>query len=251
MSSTNATAKDDALTLISVSAFCCVLQDVLHEGLGHGVVAYFSGAHSLTIDAAGTIVNLIAGAIFLVILRFAPPAKPVTRYFLVLATAGNLFTSTGYFFFSGVTNFGDWASFVTGLQPHWAWQLGLVMIGAAAYYASMLLIWASLVPYLSRTNRGPRLRRLCWAPYFTDGILSGIAGVLNPAGIFYVIASALPSTLGANMGLLVTPFSLHPRDLPEQQRVGPITRSATWIVAGAISAVFFVVLLGRGIHWSR
>ena len=52
--------------------------------------------------------------------RYSPP----TRYFLVLAMAGNLFTATGYFLFSGVMNFGDWAAVTKGLEPFWAWRLG-------------------------------------------------------------------------------------------------------------------------------
>jgi len=33
--------------------------------------------------------------------------KPAIHYFFVLAMAGNLFTGTGYFLFSGVADFGD------------------------------------------------------------------------------------------------------------------------------------------------
>lgn len=63
---------------LSISALACIVQDVLHEGLGHGVMAWFSGAHKITIStvamqsdfntraisAAGTVVSLIAAAIF-------------------------------------------------------------------------------------------------------------------------------------------------------------------------------------------
>src|SRR5579863_3649162 len=47
--------------------------------------------------------------------------------FVLLAIAGNLFTGTGYFLFSGVLNFGDWAAVIRGLEPRWMWQLGLVV----------------------------------------------------------------------------------------------------------------------------
>ena len=36
--------KDDRLTLMAVSALACILQDVLHEGMGHGLTAWLSGA---------------------------------------------------------------------------------------------------------------------------------------------------------------------------------------------------------------
>ena len=114
MSATEVSAKDDRLTLIAISALACIFQDVLHEGLGHGVTAWLSGAHLLTIStvalqsdidtrwisANGTLVNLLFSAIFWLLLLRPDGYKPATRYFLVLAMAGNLFTGTGYFFLS-------------------------------------------------------------------------------------------------------------------------------------------------------
>ena len=98
--------------------------------------------------------------------------------------------------FSGLTNFGDWAAVIRGLQPHWIWRLGLTLLGVASYYASMLVVANKLKQFHAKDESSHRLRRLSWTPYFTDGILAGVAGVFNPAGLFYVIASALPSTLG-------------------------------------------------------
>jgi hypothetical protein len=256
-------AKDDRLTLIAISALACILQDVLHEGLGHGVTAWLSGAHSLSIStvalqsdidtrwisANGTLVNLLFAAIFWLLLLNPQRYRPATRYFLVLAMAGNLFTGTGYFFFSGVTNFGDWAAVIQGLHPHWMWQLGLVVLGVISYYASMLLVAAKLSPFRSQDQASRRLRGLCWTPYFTDGILAGVGGLLNPAGLFYVIASALPSTLGANAGLLSLPSIM--KGSGSQEPVAPIERSRVWIATAAVASLLFIFVLGRGLTWSR
>jgi hypothetical protein len=257
-------AKDDRLTLIAVSALACILQDVLHEDLGHGVTAWLSGARTVTmstvalqsdidtrwISANGTLVNLLFAAIFWLLLQSPQRYRPATRYFLVLAMAGNLFTGTGYFFFSGVTNFGDWAAVIRALQPHWMWQFGLVVLGVATYYASMLVVAAELNPFRSQDEGSRRLRGLCWTPYFTDGILAGLGGLLNPAGLFYVIASALPSTLGANAGLLSLP-SLMRRRPPSREPVGLIERSTAWIATAAVASLLFIFVLGRGLTWSR
>jgi hypothetical protein len=257
-----APAKDDRLTLIAISALACILQDVLHEGLGHGVTAWLSGAHKVTmstvalqsdidtrwISANGTLVNLLFAAIFWVVLLRPQRYRPTTRYFLVLAMTGNLFTGTGYFFFSGVTSFGDWAAVIQGLQPHWIWRLGLIVLGVASYYASMLLVAAKLNPF--RGPDGSRLRGLCWTPYFTDGILAALGGLLNPAGLFYVIASALPSTLGANAGLLSMP-SMMRKGTDSDTQVAPIERSQPWIATAAIASLLFIFVLGRGLTWSR
>jgi hypothetical protein len=257
---------DDRPTLLAISALACILQDVLHEGLGHGVTAWLSGARQITmstvalqcdidtrwISANGTLVNLVFAAIFWLLLLKAQRYRPATRYFLVLAMAGNLFTGTGYFLFSGVTNFGDWAAVIRGLQPHWMWQLGLVALGVASYYASMLIVAAQLKPFQAEDSDGSRrLRGLCWTPYFTDGILAGLGGLLNPAGLFYVIASALPSTLGANAGLLSLPSMMRRWSRGKEEQIGPIGRGTAWIVVAAIASLMFVFVLGRGLTWSR
>jgi hypothetical protein len=255
--------KDDRVTLIVISVLACFLQDILHEGLGHGVTAWLSGARTITmstvalqadidtrwISANGTLVNLFFAAIFWLLLRRPQRYRPATRYFLVLAMAGNLFTGTGYFFFSGVTNFGDWAAVIRGLRPHWMWQLGLVVVGVASYYASTLAVAVHFKAFQDKED-SRRLRRLCWTPYFTDGILAGLGGLLNPAGLFYVIASALPSTLGANASLLSLP-SIMRRWKPSEEPVSPIKRSTAWIAAGAVAALIFIFVLGRGLTWSR
>ena len=251
--------------MIAISALACILQDILHEGLGHGVTAWLSGAHHLTIStvalqsdietrwisANGTLVNLIFAAIFWLILRRAGGYRPATRYFLLLAMAGNLFTGTGYFLFSGVANFGDWEAVIRGLQPYWMWRLGLVVVGAISYYLSMLLVAAELKPFLGADRGSRRIRGLSWTPYFTDGILAGVAGLLNPAGLFYVVASALPSTLGANAGLLSLPTLMRKWKQDSAEPVGSLNRSAAWIAAGVVASLLFIFVLGRGLSWSR
>ena len=256
---------DDRLTLIAVSALACMLQDVLHEGLGHGVTAWFSGTHRITmstvalqsdietrwVSANGTLVNILLGVILWLLLRRPQRYGPVTRYFLVIAMAGNLFTGTGYFLFSGVTNFGDWAAVIRDLHPHWLWQVGLVVLGVASYYASMLVVASELRPFQGTQPPWPALRGLCWTPYVTDATLMTLAALLSPFGIFYVFASALPATLGANAGLLSLPSLMYkpPSDHPEQ--VGPIGRSKVWIAIAVIASLFFVIVLGRGVTFTR
>lgn len=273
MSAATTPIKDDRLTLIAISALACILQDILHEGLGHGVTAWLSGAHKITIStvamqsdidtkwisANGTVGNLVFAAILWLILRKPQRYSPAPRYFLVLALAGNLFTGTGYFLFSGVANFGDWAAVISGLQPSWMWRVGLVALGAISYYTSMLLVRSQLLPFREPDPTSRRIRNLCWTPYFTDGVLAGVSGLLNPMGLFYVIASALPSTLGANAGLLSLPSMMRIRRGSEPQSellaniapVAPIRRSIAWIAAGAIASLLFIFVLGRGLSWSR
>lgn len=115
----------------------------------------------------------------------------------------------------------------------------------------MLLAAAELNSFRGNVESPRRLRKLCWTPYFTDGILAGLAGLLNPAGLFYVVASALPSTLGANAGLLRLPSILRSRNARKEEQVAPIQRSVAWIATGTVASLLFIFLLGRGLTWSR
>ena len=75
-----------------------------------------------------------------------------------------------------------------------------------------------------------------------------LGGLLNPLGWFYIVASALPSTLGANAGLLSLPLMMKPS---KEDEVGTISRSAAWIVAGAIASILSIAVLGRGLTWTK
>jgi hypothetical protein len=214
-------------------------------------VALQSDIETRWISANGPLMNLLFAAIFWLALLRPRRYRPATRYFLVLAMAGNLFTATGYFLFSGIFNFGDWVAVIRGFKPHWMWQTGLVVVGVASYYASMLVTAAKLKPFQSDGEGARRLRMLCWTPYFTEGILAGIGGLFNPMGLFYVIASALPSTLGANAGMLSLPGMTRRWRAAKEGQVEPIRRSAAWIATAAVSSLLFILVLGRGITWSR
>ena len=76
---------DDVLTVCAVSLLAAALANVLHEGVGHALLALFTGAQSGEIStvawssaydsrlvaAGGTLVNLAAGLVFWFVLRGA------------------------------------------------------------------------------------------------------------------------------------------------------------------------------------
>src|ERR1700731_2072823 len=115
------------------------------------------------------------------------------RFFLLTSFAFNLLAGTSYFFFSVVTNFGDWAMVIVGLRAHWLWRTLLVAGGIASYYAAVLLVGTGLVRYVGVPRNNPRrLRNLTLIPYFSAVLLFCAAGLLNPIGIQLVWQSALP-----------------------------------------------------------
>ena len=258
-------AHDDILTLIAISIVALMLSTMLHEGVGHGAVALLTGTTSGTLStvawssasdsrlvaAGGTIINLIAGLLFLLALRAARNASPQTRLFLFTALAFNLFTGTGYFFFSGITNFGDWALVIAGLHPYWLWRVLLIVVGAAAYYLAMRIVGTSLIRYLGvPTSDHARFRRLTFIPYFAAIAIEVIAGLRNPLGLTLVFVSALPATAGGNCGLLFMD-----KYIPTPTAPGPnsqlISRSYTWIIISAALALIFILILGPGVQIHR
>ena len=255
-------ARDDALTICAISAIASMLSTMLHEGLGHAAtailtlhasgilttVAWSSTSDSRLVAAAGTLVNLAAALVFWLLLRAAGKASPATRFFLLILTAFNLFSGTGYFFYSGVTNFGDWEQVIRGLHPYWAFRTMLIVVGIAAYYAAVLVIGTSIVHSLgvARTNH-VRIRRLMMLPYFTALILEGGAALLNPLGVKFVFVSALAATAGADVAMLWLQYYI-----PKSTMPGPdssiIPRSYPWIIVAVLLAAAFITILGPGIH---
>ena len=88
----------------------------------------------------------------------------------------------------------------------------------------MLVVAGKLKPFQDGDQGARRLRMLCLTPYFTDGILAELGGLLNPFGVFYVTASALPSALGTNDGLLRLPGMIRRLSSSEVRQIGPIRR---------------------------
>lgn len=256
---------DDTLTIIAISIVAGIVTNVLHEGVGHGFIALMTGAKSgvLTtvawssafdsrlVEAGGTLVNLGAALFFWIALRSAKHACMTTRYFLLISCAFNLFTGTGYFLFSGVTNFGDWAAVISGLQPHWLWRALLTVVGACSYYAAVLVVGSGVVRYVGiPRNQQGRLRKLTLTPYLSAIFLAVIAGLLNPLGMQLLWQSALPATAGGQSGLTWLQYYI-PRTAEPMRSPGQVVRSYVWIGLAAVMGVAYVVVLGRGITLRR
>src|SRR5579863_6750447 len=154
----------DLLTIVAIAVAATVITDLIHEGLGHGGMCVATGGRPLVLStvhfecsadtrlvaAGGTLANLIFGALFWVA---ASTVKRTAswRYFFWLLMTFNLFDAGGYFLFSGIGNFGDWAAVVAGWQPAWAWRVGLVGLGTVTYFLLFVpLCLRELRPFLGR-----------------------------------------------------------------------------------------------------
>ncbi len=253
--------RDDTLTICAISILAAILSNVLHEGIGHGLidlltgaksgllttVAWSSATNSRLVQAGGTLVNLAAALIFWIALSASRRRSIATRYFLLLATAFNLFTGTGYFLFSGATNFGDWADVIAGLNPHWLLRLSLVVLGVISYFASVLVIGVGFVRYVGipRSEQG-RIRTLILIPYITAVILASISAFLNPLGMQLLWQSALPATAGGQSGLLWLQYYISRRVEPRREAES-LSRNYAWITLALIFGISYILILGRGV----
>ena len=254
------------LTIIAIAIVATVIADFVHEGLGHGGMCVATGGQPLVLStvhfdcsadtrlvaAGGTLANLVFGALFWAATR-AVRQTASWRYFFWLLMAFNLFDAGGYFLFSGIGNFGDWAAVVAGWQPAWAWRVGLMALGAVTYFLWFVpLCLRELRPFLGKDTeiRVRRARQLTLAPYLAGGILSCIAGALNPVGPLLILVSAAAASFGGKSGLAWMWTLLRGPHIPSSELQMPeIERSLRWLIAAAILALVFIAGLGPGVKF--
>ncbi|MGC2697395.1 MAG: hypothetical protein WA738_16535 [Candidatus Angelobacter sp.] len=257
---------DDLLTLIALGVLAFVVADVAHEALGHGLAtlavggkpvilttSYFgsSGSTSRWIPAAGGMANVAVGFLSFLAVRLLRTAGPHARYFFTLSTAFNLLFATAYPAYSGLAAFGDWAAVISGLSPAWLWRVLLIALSGLSYYLSLKLIAAEISPFCGSDEPQAleRLRRITLVPYVAALAIAAFAGAFNPNGWTTIFTAALPAAAAA-FGLTQVDHFPGARSRNLSVPAAPaITRSAKWMVAALVAAVFFVAVLGPGIRF--
>jgi hypothetical protein len=258
--------KPDLLTIAAIAIVATVIADFIHEGLGHGGMCVATGLRPLVlstvhfecsadtrlVEAGGTLANLIFGALSWGALRAVKQSAP-WRYFFWLLMTFNLFHVGGYFLFSGIGNIGDWAAVVAGWQPAYAWRVGLAALGIVTYFFLFVpLSLRELRPFLGKDAkiRVRRARQLTLVPYLTVGILSCVAGALNPVGPLLLLLSAAAGSFGGNSGMAWMWSLLYGPRIPSSEFQMPeIERSRGWIIAAVVLAIGFIIVLGRGVKF--
>jgi hypothetical protein len=254
----------DLATIIAISIIAFAIANLLHEGAGHGGACVLTGGHakvlssvhfecgrdSRFIAAGGTLVNFIAGILCWLALRLINPSRGHLRYFLWLLMTINLLQGGGYFLFSGLGNFGDWANVIHDLAPAWLWRTALTILGVVSY---ALLVWLALLELRSFLGehdwRRGGAKDLTVAPYITGGILYTVAGMFNPVGMILVGLSAAAASFGGTSGMAWMTQYLGTKFAPKITS-HPLTvhRSRGWIIAAFTAATIFVGVLGRGVR---
>ena len=270
LAASSPTARQDLLTIGAISVAAYVIANVFHEGVGHAgacivtgctprvlTTAYFEGEMSQVGDiarrfiaAAGTLVNLAAGILFLAFARQSSRTRPHVEYFLWFSGAVNVLIAAGYPLFSGVLGVGDWITVTHGWGTPAAVRFVLAVAGVVFYGSAVLACLPGLARLAATSTPGFAVRaaRLTWIPYVVGSTASTIGAFFNPRGMALVLTSAAAhfggtSALAWMSNLLDTRaaarFDGEPLILP---------RSWPWIAAAAVALVLHVAVLGQGLR---
>jgi len=176
------------------------------------------------VDAGGTLVNLIAGAISLWVSRVVG-ARANLRYFFWILAALNLLPGAGCFLFSGIFGFGDWQEVIQGLPHQVPLRITMTIFGAALYVAVVRLIAVAVRPFCSHRPTYNIVGRL---PYYATCLFSCAAGLFDPLGVKLFLVSTVPAAFGGSSGLLWAD-SLMPAKAAERTLL--VHRTPTWWIA--------------------
>jgi hypothetical protein len=257
----------DLPTVVAIAVVAYALANIAHEGIGHGGTCLLAGGKPVALSsvsfecdeaalteggrrlvaAGGTLVNLLLGGLALVGLE-ARRSGAHGRWFLWLFATVNLFQGAGYFLFSGIGNIGDWAVVIMGLHPALAWRTGLALAGWLAYVGIARGAAGWLAPLIGGEGRIGRARRLAVPSYLAGGLLYCVSGLFNPVGPRLLFVSSVAASFGGASGLLWFQEWLRGNRIPSSPDSITLGRRRGWLVAGALTALVFIAVLGRGIR---
>jgi hypothetical protein len=254
--------RSSLLTIIAVAIAAYATCDMVHEALGHGLVALtIPGVRLLSLStvalqtseenraiaASGAIANVIVGIAALVVFhrldKFTAGA-----YFCWLFGSLNLLNGSGYPLYSAVLGSGDWQVVIRGLQPAWLWRIGMGVVGAAGYYGAIVAAARELAHAVGRRLVArAEIGRLVFPSYIAGGVLLTVASIFNPIGPSLILLSGVSSGFAAMAGLTAIPRFVEVRTQGYETGGHVLARGTAWMVTGVVVAVAFVALLGPGI----
>jgi hypothetical protein len=250
--------RHDVKTIVSMAVIGSAAATLLHEGVGHGVVAWLRGdipteltSNHLSsvkadrwVEAGGTLVNLCAGSIALLASR-AAGSRSNLRYFLWIFAALNLLPGAGYFLFSGIFGFGDWEEVIRGAPHQMLLRVLMTIFGAGLYVLVVRLLAVAVEPYCASRRDYNTVGRI---PYYAACLFSCAAGALDPLGLKLFLFSTVPAAFGGSSGLMWADSLL--TGTPGGLKL-VVRRQAAWWVAAAVLGGAYVLILGPGIKLSR
>jgi hypothetical protein len=258
----------DLLTIVAIAIVTYLASTIMHEALGHGLVALILGMHPTrvtsvdlevsfngvaawkmrSVAAAGCVANVVLAliAIFL-FLTLRTKTSAATRFFFWLLATNNLLIPGGYMMVLTFLGFGDWNDFVQGLPNQFAWRLAITIVGVVLSLLGLFWGIRSIDAFLGREGRGKRAILLTLTAYLAGGIANTLAGVLNPTSAALVITSAAASSFGGTIWLLWINVGVSkPRVTTPATPLTP-QRSLLWLALGVLALLIYFLVLGPGL----
>jgi hypothetical protein len=257
-------ASNNKATIISMAVLAIAISSTLHEGVGHGLTAWLRGdiptdltSNHLSdlrpdrlVDAAGTLVNLAAGALTM-FAAWLSGRRSNLRYFLWLVGCFNLMDGAGYFLFSGILGLGDWQAVIAGLPHYLALRIGMSLFGALLYLFVVKIIARMLEPFCpAKTEYRALYNTVGRLPYYAACAFYCLAGAFDPLGLKLFLLSTIPAAFGGNSGLLWADSFL-PESSTGTGCPLIVSRQPAWWTAATVLGFVYILFLGRGIHFAR
>jgi hypothetical protein len=260
----------DLPTVAAIAVLVYATTSLLHEGLGHGGVCLLVGGKAIRLTSAsfdcdvgarvtagkvvaagGTIVNLVVGAVSLGLFRRTTGAS-TQRFALWLFATVNIMVGLGYFFYSGLTNIGDWADVVRGEHPVWLWRLVIGAGGFGLYVVATTRLFARFGGMLQgdAIARYRTANHTAVVAYLTGAVVACLSGLFNPGGLFILAISAAAASLGGTSGLAWGAQTMRGTTGVNDAAPFVVPRSPLLIGIALVVAAGFVGVFGPGIAFS-
>lgn len=265
-------------TIIAISIVSWSLFAVLHEIVGHGGAAIIlgekvQGAVTTTVHitdfydlghvterigwwgfrivaVAGTFVNFFTGTLALILLGSKRITKSSIRYFLWLFASISIFQQA---FWLAVMPFaglgGDWTAFFIELEPSVVWKSGVTILGIVFLWIGVYLPLRLLKPFgeLGTIDYRGLVRKATIIPIIAAFIIQMLSVLLSPlSGPRHTTIVTIFSFIPFVLWLVIVNLIHWPRTSSTMEMI-PLNRSNTWLMAGFIAFILFVVVLGTGV----
>ncbi|HKP36442.1 MAG TPA: hypothetical protein VJT71_06260 [Pyrinomonadaceae bacterium] len=180
--------------------------------------------------------------------RARPLPRAVLTYFLWLLMAVNLLLASTYIAVAPIIKFGDSYILIQNLPGQMFWRPAVALAGAIAWWFSFRLCRIELARLVGIEGREARAIawRLVLPAYLTGGVLTVTSALFSQLDQKIAQLEAAGGTFGLTIWLLLLPFFLPQIQTADREPL-IIPRRIGWIVVGALTAVIFIGVLGRGI----